>query len=135
MAFLGRFDHQLDDKKRVAIPARYRDQFDKPAYLTASPDGCIAVYPKAAFDSAAAEVLEVSAKTPEGRGGRRQFFGLAADVPKDSQGRLLVPAPLLEHAQLKKDVVVIGAGEYFELWDRDVWVAATAGEATSPGEE
>ncbi|MGH2633296.1 MAG: division/cell wall cluster transcriptional repressor MraZ [Tepidiformaceae bacterium] len=121
--FLGRYTQQLDDKKRLAIPARYRDQFDSPAFLTASPDGCIAVYTKDGYEKAAEEVLAESGKTRPGRDSRRDFFTDTRDIKPDPQGRLTLPAFLLDHAGLSKEVVVAGVGEWFEYWDAARWAA------------
>lgn len=121
MSFYGKTPQMLDDKKRVAIPARWRDQFDAPAFLTASPDGCIAIYTKLDFEAASKEVLAVPASSKDGRDRRRRFFANTHDVAKDSAGRLLIPQPLIEHARLTRDVVVVGSGEWFEVWDKSAW--------------
>lgn len=121
MALVGTSEHVLDDKKRIAIPARWRDRFDAPAYLTSSPEKCVAVYTKEAFEAASATILATPASSLDGRDKRRKFFGDARDVAKDGQGRLLVPQPLIEHAGLKQEVVVVGAGEWFEIWDKATW--------------
>lgn len=121
MPLLGTSDHVLDDKNRVAIPARWRDQFDAPAYLTSGAEKCVAVYTKAEFEAASAEVLAIPASSQEGRDRRRKFFGDTRDVAKDAQGRLLIPPFLIAHAGLKQDVVVIGLGEWFEIWDKATW--------------
>lgn len=129
MAFFGKIPQMLDDKKRIAIPAKWRDQFDAPAYLTAGPEGCIAIYTKHDFEAASEEVLAVSASTKAGRDGRRKFFANTADVAKDSAGRLLVPQQLIDHAKLTRDIVVLGAGEWFEVWDKTTWDAYDAARA------
>jgi MraZ protein len=121
MPFLGRYEARLDAKFRMPSPAKFRAQFDAPAYLTSGEEPCIAVYTKDTFEAAAAEVQAIPASTPEGRAARRKFFGDAHDVAKDAQGRLLVPPPLRGHAGLQQDVVVIGAGDWFEIWDAARW--------------
>lgn len=126
MALIGTFDHVLDDKKRIAIPARWRDQFDAPAYLTSGEEKCIAVYTKSDFDSASAKILAVPASLREGRDARRKFFGDTRDVAKDAQGRLGIPQSLIDHAGLKQDVVLVGTYEWFEIWDRDTWAEYNA---------
>ena len=131
MALIGTYEHVLDDKKRVAIPARWRDQFEAPAYLTSGEEKCVAVYTKSDFDAAADEIRSVSASLQEGRDARRKFFGDTRDVAKDAQGRLGIPQFLIDHAGLKGDVVLVGAYEWFEIWDKDTWIeynAAGAGE-------
>lgn len=131
MAFFGKTPQMLDDKKRISIPAKWRDQFDAPAYLTAGPDGCVAIYTKHDFEAASNEVLAVPASTQEGRDRRRKFFANTHDVLKDSSGRLLIPQQLIDHAKLSRDIVVLGVGEWFEVWDKatfDEYNASGAGE-------
>jgi MraZ protein len=117
MPFLGRFEAKLDDKNRMAIPAKYRDQFDAPAYLTSGEESCIKVFTKAAYERKAEKVNALPDDTPDGRNARRRFFGDSADVTKDAQGRLLIPASLIGHAGLDKDLAIVGAGDWFEIWD------------------
>lgn len=131
MSFLGSVEYQMDDRNRVAMPPKYREQFDAPAVLTTSRDRCVAVYTQASFDEAATVVESMPEDTAEGRRRRRFFFGNAYPVAKDGQGRLLIPPKLIEHAGLKKDVVVVGLGRWFEIWDKQTYderVAATEEE-------
>lgn len=128
MSFLGSVEYQMDDRNRVAIPPKYRDQFDAPAIMTTSKDRCVAVYTQEGFDQAAAIVEAIPADTPEGRKARRFFFGNAYPVAKDGQGRLLMPPRLIEHAGLKKDVMVVGLGDWFEIWDAPTYLARVASE-------
>ena len=121
MEFLGTADYQMDDRNRVGLPPRYRDQFDAPAIMTTSKDPCIAVYTQEGFEKAAAAVREKYDDSPKGRAAKRYFFGHAYPVGKDAQGRMLIPTNLIEHAGLKKDVVVLGVGEWFEIWDKATW--------------
>ena len=127
MAFLGTFEARLDEKNRMPIPAKFRDQFDAPAYLTSSEEPCIAVYTKDSFEARAAEVQSVPASDAGGRNARRKFFGDAHDVAKDAQGRLLIPQRLMGHAGLTKEVAVVGAGDWFEIWDAAEWRARAEG--------
>ena len=128
MPFLGSVEYQMDDRNRVAIPPKYRDQFDAPAVLTTSKDGCVSVYTQSGFDEAAKVVESRPEDTPEGRRARRFFFGNAFPVAKDGQGRLLIPPKLIEHAGLKKDVVVVGLGGWFEIWDKEAYEALESEE-------
>lgn len=117
MQFLGEVPYQMDERNRVAIPPKYRDQFDAPAVLTTSKDRCISVYTQEGFDLAAQEIEAIPAQTLEGRRQRRFFYGNAFRVPKDGQSRLLIPPKLVAHAGLTKDVTVVGMGAWFEIWD------------------
>ena len=124
--FTGNSPQQMDDKNRLAIPARFRDQFDATAYLTVGEDGCLAVYTRSAYDARGAAVMEKPADTREGREERRAFFANTAEVKTDAQGRLTLPAFLVKHAGLNKDVIAAGTGEYFEFWDAARWEAREA---------
>ena len=129
--FLGSVEYQMDDRNRVPMPPPYRAHFDAPAIMTTSRDQCVAVYTQASFDEAAKVVESIPEDTPEGRKRRRFFFGNAFSVAKDGQGRLLIPPKLIEHAGLRKDVVVVGLGRWFEIWDKQAYterVAATESE-------
>ena len=126
MDFLGTAEYQMDDRNRVGLPPRYRDQFDAPAIMTTSKDPCIAVYTQEGFQAAGTELRGRVDDSPSGRRHRRFFFANAYPVPKDGQGRLLIPQKLIDYAGLKKDVVVIGAGDWFEIWDKAKWEAQPA---------
>jgi MraZ protein len=137
MQFLGSLPYQMDERNRVAIPPKYREQFDAPAVLTTSRDRCISVYTQASFERAAEEIEAIPANTLDGREQRRFFYGNAFPVAKDAQHRLLIPPTLLAHAGLTKDVMVVGAGQWFEIWDKaryDEHQQALALEAQAKGE-
>jgi len=121
MAFRGSYDYQLDDRNRVALPPRYRDAFRDGAVLTPGVDGCVEVYTPEAYEQQAADFAALSSQSRTGRQARRAFAGMAFDVPRDTQGRILIPRKLLAHAGLKKDVVVVGAQECLEIWDKAAW--------------
>ena len=120
MGFFSQFDAKLDEKSRISIPSRFRGQFgSEPAYLTSSEDACIAVFTKEAFDKKAIRVQAMGDDTRAGRDAHRKFFGDTDDTVPDAQGRLVLTQRLMTHAGLKKpcDVLIIGAGDWFEVWD------------------
>ena len=128
MFFFGTFEHSIDDRGRVAIPARYRPAFDTGGVLRDGPEGCVEMYTSAGFDDAIQRRLGAEgAGSNIGRGGRRirrAFLPSAFAVELDRQGRVLVPQPLRQAASLGKDyVVVIGCGDYLEIWSPDAWQA------------
>ena len=116
----------MDDRNRVSLPPRFRERFDAPAMMTTSKDPCIAVYTQEGFEAAGADVRARAEDTRAGRDFRRFFFANTYPVPKDGQGRMLIPENLITYAGLKKDVVVIGAGDWFEIWDKAKWEAHSA---------
>ena len=121
MAFRGNFEYQLDDRNRVALPPKFREDFARGAVLVPGLDGCIEVYTPEGFDAEAGVVERVPAYSEEGRQLRRAFFALSFDVQRDGQGRLLIPAKLLTYAGIERDVVVLGNDQRLEIWDRATW--------------
>jgi transcriptional regulator MraZ len=121
MGFRGNFEYQLDDRNRVALPPRFREDFANGAILTPGLEHCIEVYTPEGYDSAAAVVDRIPAHTEQGRRLRRAFHGSSFDVQRDSQGRLLLPPKLIEFAGITKDVVVVGADKHLEIWAKPAW--------------
>src|SRR3990172_3824711 len=96
MAFRGTFEHSLDDRGRVAVPARYREAFGEGGVLTPSPDGCLELYPAAEFENTAFALTTEGANLQRGRRLRRGVYARSWDVELDRQGRILIPPPLRE---------------------------------------
>ena len=117
MLFLGTFDYAMDERGRVPLPPRYRDAFRDGIVLSqGSPDRCLRAYTQAAFDVQASEYTAQSPMQRRGRDLRRSFFATAQPVELDKQNRILIPAPLRDYAALSGKVVVIGSGEWLEIW-------------------
>ena len=121
MAFRGNFEYQLDDRNRVALPPKFREEFANGAVLVPGSDECIEVYTPEGFEAEARVVERVPAYSEAGRQLRRAFFASSFDVQRDGQGRLLIPAKLLSHAGIERDVVVLGNDQRLEIWDRTRW--------------
>lgn len=122
MSFRGTFEYTLDDRGRVAIPAKYRAEFPTNfAVITPSPEGCLRVFPEAAFKEMSDANASKPATTISGRRARRGFDALAFDAELDRQGRILVPALLREQASLNGAVVVAGNRECLEIWNPEAW--------------
>ena len=121
MPFRGIFEHTLDDRGRVAIPARYRHEFGAGAVLTLGDEGCIEVYTPAGFDEMSERVAAEPATTRLGRRWRRRFDAQSFDTELDRQGRILVPAKFREIAGLNGAVVIAGRHECLEIWSPDSW--------------
>jgi MraZ protein len=125
MPFFGHADARLDDKNRVAIPAKFRREFgDGPVYVMATEDGCIAMYTEASFEATREEVKRFSRITPEGRRAWRQFFGNTERLMPDSQGRVVIPAHILAEVNIQgpTDVVVRGLDEWLEVWSVEAYL-------------
>ena len=131
MAFRGTFDHTLDSKSRLTVPAKFRAALSDGVVLAKGVERCVAVWTPEGYDRYTAGALEgVNPLSPQGRELRRWFSANALDTELDSAGRVMLPPFLLEHASLSKDVVVTGAGECLEVWDRRAW-ADYNGDLTS----
>jgi len=121
---LGEYDFTLDAKNRVAIPARLRPAFAEGAFITYGFEHCLAVYPPEQWErfvnERTADLPEMSSK---GRQMRRFVFSGASQDELDGQGRIKLPARLLEFAGITKDVTIIGVYDHIEVWDRTAWAA------------
>lgn len=121
--FLGEFEHSIDDKGRVAIPARFREDLAEGMVLTRGFDQCLQAFPRQVWQQLAQKVSSLSLGSPEARNLRRILFSNAAEVEVDRQGRILVPQNLREYAGLAEQVVITGMDTFFELWSADRWRA------------
>ena len=121
---LGEFEHILDEKNRLTLPAKFRQSFAGGIVLTRWVDRCLYVYPREDWSRfLASRLAELDPLRLDDRRMQRFLFSAAAEAELDKQGRLMVPAPLLAHAGLKRDVVVAGVNDHLEIWDRAAWRA------------
>jgi MraZ protein len=119
--FLGEFEHSIDDKGRVAVPARFREELGEGMVLTRGFDQCLQAFPRPVWQQLAQKVSSLSLGSPEARNLRRMLFSNAAEVEVDRQGRILVPQNLREYAGLAEQVVITGMDTFFELWSAERW--------------
>ncbi len=119
--FLGRHGHNLDDKGRLALPARYREELSGGVVITRGFDNCLLVYPMEAWTPLAERVSALSIGDPDVRLLRRMLFANATDLQLDRQGRILVPVELRAHADLEREAVVVGMHSFIEIWSPDGW--------------
>jgi MraZ protein len=125
LAFRGTFEHTLDAKNRLTVPSKFRTALAGGVVLVKSVDRCISVYPEDVYSAQTQAALSgLNPLSPEARDMKRVLFTNATDVELDGAGRIMVPAGFLEYAGIeKRDVVVAGAGDCLELWDRAGWQA------------
>jgi MraZ protein len=119
--FLGQYEHSIDDKGRLTIPARYRELLVDGAVITQGFDPNLIVLSPSSFNNLIEKVSETSITDPAARDLRRLLFGHANQAEFDKVGRMLIPSFLRETADLKTNVTILGMGRYFELWSTDVW--------------
>lgn len=119
--FLGTHTPRLDDKGRLALPAKFRSDLEGGLVITKGQERCLFVFPMAEF-TRITELLRTAPVTQRSvRDYSRVFFASASHEVPDSQGRITVPAQLREYAGLSKDCVVIGANSRVEVWDSAAW--------------
>jgi MraZ protein len=131
--FLGEYEHTIDDKGRVAIPARFRDELREGLVLTRGFDQCLQAFPHSTWKALAQRISGLSLGNEEARNLRRLLFSGAAEVETDRQGRILVPQNLREYATLSERVIVAGLHTYFELWSAERWQQVLANLDSSAG--
>jgi MraZ protein len=118
---LGAHEHTLDDKNRLTLPAKLRDQLGEELVVTRGLDGCLAVYSVEAFELLAARVGTLDSFSAEARTMQRFFFTAGERVEPDRQGRIVIPARLLEETRTGRELTVAGVYDHLEIWDRAVW--------------
>ncbi len=119
--FLGEFIHTIDEKGRLAIPARFRDDLEGGLVVTRGIDPCLAIYPTEEWKRLAEQVSALPMTDRRARAFRRLVFASASDSIPDKQGRVLIPPRLREYADLNGEVVVTGLNTYVEVWNPDSW--------------
>ena len=124
MSFLGRHDHTIDKKGRLSVPAAYRAEIlrrsEMPSILT-SYDNHLALYPHEYWrENIEGGLARISEWDKEGQAIRRLIVGGATECPIDSQGRILIPSNLREHAKLQSKVTLVGVLDFVEIWDTDL---------------
>ena len=118
--FIGEYHHSLDDKGRLTIPSKLREELKEDFILTRGLDGCLFIYPKDEWENIIAKYRELP-NTKDARNFMRFFLSGATTCECDKQGRINIPTPLSTHASLTKECVIIGVNERLEVWDKDRW--------------
>lgn len=119
--FLGEFDHTIDDKGRIAIPARFREELGEGLVVTRGFDRCLQAFPHHVWQPLKDRISAMSLGSEDARNLRRLLFSGAAEVEVDRQGRILIPQNLREYAGLSEQVVIAGMDTFFELWSNERW--------------
>ena len=124
--FLGRFEHSVDNKGRVAVPARFRDKLKGELIITRGNDRCLYLFTEDAWEPLAAKLNALPTGDADARNLRRAVFSAAEPVELDKQGRVMLPNHLLQYAGINGNVAIIGLGTYIEIWDQESWQALDA---------
>ncbi len=119
--FVGQYNHSMDAKGRVALPAKFRAELKK-AVVTKGLDNCLFVYPKKEWDKMAEKLAVLPVAKANTRAFSRLMLAGAMEIEFDKQGRVILPEYLRSFAGLKKDVVVAGLYTRLEIWDQEAWL-------------
>ena len=119
--FLGQFEHSLDEKGRLTIPARFRDMLEGGAYITQGFDRCLMVMTGTYFSQVYEHLKALNLADATARLLRRMILSNAFALEVDKVGRVLVPQHLRQFAGLESSAIVAGQGEYFEVWAPNDW--------------
>lgn len=118
---MGEYLHTVDNKGRIILPAKFREELGDEFIVTKGLDNCLFVYGKQEWAILEEKLKRLPLAKPEARAFVRFFFAGAAELGCDKQGRVLLPNNLREYASLDKDVVVIGVSNRIEIWDSEAW--------------
>lgn len=118
--FIGEYHHTIDEKGRLTLPSKVRTELKDNFIVTRGLDGCLFVYPASEWDNIIDKYRELP-NTKDARNFMRFFLSGATTASLDKQGRVNIPSPLIEYANLEKDCVIIGVNERLEVWDKTRW--------------
>lgn len=134
MVFRGTYQHTLDAKHRLTVPARFREEFEDGLVAVRGIDPCVELWRPAEYEAHVEQATSnLQTMSPELRMTLRLMHGSAFDTNVDKVGRVGLTGALLAHAGLEKDVVLVGTGRCLELWDRTRWDQQEAGLPASVG--
>lgn len=121
--FVGEFEHKVDAKGRVPIPPRFRTELKEGLVLTPGVEKYVVIHPLPEWEKMMAALTAGLITSSKLRRINRALFSTAFHLNIDSQGRIAVPAPLREYADIKDEVIIAGANTYIELWNKEQWEA------------
>jgi MraZ protein len=119
--FLGTYLPRLDEKGRLILPAKFREQLEAGVVVTRGQERCLYVFPAAEFERLAEQLRQAPVTSKQARDYLRVFLSGASDEVPDKQGRITLPTTLRSYAGLDREVAVIGAGQRVEIWDAAAW--------------
>lgn len=119
--FIGEYQHNLDEKGRIAIPTKFRAALGEGAVVTRGLDHCLFLYPMTAWQELAAKLMRLPLSQSKSRAFARLMLAGAMDVTPDKQGRVMLPEYLRQYAAMDKKIVVAGLYDRLELWDESAW--------------
>lgn len=119
--FMGEYQHSLDEKGRLIVPAKFREDLGEKFIITRGLDNCLFVYPLPQWKILEDKIKELPTSQADTRAFVRMFFSGAVEAEVDKQGRIVIPQHLREHSKIDRDVYVIGVSTKVEVWAKDTW--------------
>jgi len=119
--FMGEYQHNIDDKGRVIIPAKYREELGESFVVTRGLDKSLFVYPLSEWKQIEQKLKSLPFTRADARKFTRFFFSGAVEAELDKQGRVIIPNNLRHYAQLVKECMIIGVSNRIEIWSRELW--------------
>ncbi len=120
--FFGEYEHAIDEKNRLTLPARFRRELEDGVVITKGIDATLDVYPRERWTSVVeSRLADLDPFARETRELQRYFFSGAVSTAPDKQGRVMLPQRLLERTRLGREVVLVGVYDHLEIWDREAW--------------
>ena len=119
--FIGEYHHTIDEKGRIIIPAKFREELGNTFIITRGIENCLFVYSKENWAKITDKLSSLPFTKKDARTFNRFFMSGATDVELDKQGRVNISKPLIDYANLLKDCVIIGTGDRLEVWSQESW--------------
>ena len=130
--FIGEYEHSVDAKGRVIMPAKLREDIGEKFIVTKGLDGCLFAYSKTEWSNFEEKLKSLPLTNKNARDFVRFFLSGAVECEIDKQGRFLIPNNLREYAKLEKEIIIIGVGTRIEIWNRESWKQYSSSENISP---
>jgi MraZ protein len=119
--FMGEYHHSIDNKGRMIVPSKFRDELGDMFIITRGLDQCLFGYPISEWELIEEKLKGLPLTKKDARAFTRFFFSGATESELDKQGRINIPAPLLQYAKLEKECVILGVSNRIEIWSKQIW--------------
>ncbi len=119
--FMGEYHHNMDDKNRLIVPSKFREKLGETFIVTRGLENCLFIYALEDWERIVKKLESLPFTKKDARKFMRFFLSGATNLEFDKQGRITIPSPLLSHANIKKECVIIGVGERAEIWGVEEW--------------
>lgn len=119
--FMGEYQHNIDTKGRIIVPAKFRELLGETFVITRGLDRCLFGYPLEEWKQVEEKLKALPLTKKDARAFTRFFFSGASECELDKQGRINIPTPLVSYAQLEKECVVLGVSNRIEIWSKELW--------------